>query len=132
MHKVVSREFTSTRFEIYQSLDLRWLEAMCFECVNWVAGMEVVGETLRAVGCCCRSRDIGLEEAFSASGLRLPTNPKVLYEALEHLTDGNCPISTKGYTDGGIDIHVYQWIAFWTGINVMNIDIDCDRDEVVA
>lgn len=134
MYKVVSREFTSTRFEIYQSLDLRWLEALCFECNNWIACMEVVREkTLRVVGCCCcRTRDIGLEEAFSASGLREPTNPKVLYEALEHLTDGNCPISTEGVTDGGVNISVFQWIAFWAGINVLSIDIDSNSGEVVA
>lgn len=132
MHKVVSREFTSTRFEIYLSPDLRWLEALCYECDNWIANMEVVGETLRAVGCCCRTRDVDLEGAFSASGLRMPTNPKVLYEALDHLTDGNCPISMEVAADDGVNILVYQWIAFWAGINVMSIDIDCYREEVVA
>ena len=133
MHKVVSREFTSTRFEIYQSLDLRWLEALCYECDNWVASMEVVAEgTLRVVGCCCPTRDIDLEETISASGLRLPADPKLWGKTLDHLTDGNCQISTEGITDGGVNISVFQWIAFWAGVNVLSIDINSNYDEVVA
>lgn len=133
MYKVVSREFTSTRFEIYQSLDMRWLEALCYECDNWVANMVVVGETLRVVGCYCPTRDISLEETISASGLTLPSDPIARSKTLEqHLIDGNCQISTVTPVKKGINIHVYQWIAFWTGINVLSIDINSNSDEVVA
>lgn len=133
MYKVVSREFTSTRFEIYQSHDLGRLEALCYECNNWVACMELVRDvTLRVVGCSCPNRDIGLEEAISASGLSFSSNPKFRYKSLESLTDGNCPISTEGITDGGVNIHVFQWIAFWAGINVLTIEINPNSDEVVA
>ena len=126
MYKVVSREFTSTRFEIYQSLDLKRLQAMCYKCGNWVAVMYRVGDgdTLSAVGCCCRTNSIGLEEAISASGLSLLPDPKLRNKILYYLTDGTCQISTEGITDGGVSIHVFQWIAFWAGINVLSIDID--------
>jgi hypothetical protein len=132
MFKVVSREFTSTRFEIYQSHDLRWLEALCYECGNWVANMDVVGDTLRIVGCYCRTRDIDLEETISASGLSLSTNPKLRSNTLGRLIDGNCQISTEGVTDGGVNIYVFQWIAFWAGVNVLSIDINSNSNEVVA
>ena len=132
MYKVVSREFTSTRFEIYQSLDLSRLEALCFECARWATGMDVVGETLRILGCRCHTRDIDLEETIRASGLRLPPDSKLRSKVLEFLTDGNCQISTEGLTDRGVNVYVYQWIAFWAGINVLSIDIDCNREEVVA
>lgn len=133
MHKVVSREFTSTRFEIYQSLDLRWLEAMCYECNNWIACMEVVRDAkLRVVGCSCPTRYIDIEEVISASGLSFSADPKLRYKFLDNLTDGNCRISTEGFTDGGFNIHVFQWIAFWAGVHVLNIDINSNSDEVVA
>ena len=132
VHKVVSREFTSTRFEIYQSFDLRWLSAKCYECDNWVASMEVVGEALRAVGCTCPDRDISLEETISASGLTIPRLPEVRSRTPYLLTEGGCLIRTEGHTDGGINIHVYQWIAFWAGINVLSITIEPNGEEAVA
>lgn len=134
MYKVVSREFTSTRFEIYQSHDLGRLQALCYECDQWVACMEVVRDvTLRVVGCSCPTRDIALEDAIHASGLNLPADPTKRSKTLEqHLIDGNCQISTVTPVKKGINIHVYQWIAFWTGINVLSIDIDSNREEIVA
>ena len=127
--KILSRDHSATRFEIYQTDHSLWL--YCHVCGFWLTGTEVKHGLIEIEGCECAERRIKVDDMLRGAGIvvaKYDTRGIPRDQYIQFIKD----ITASGFPLGdllnGRDVEdvpaLYQWIAFWTGNDVFELELD--------
>ena len=128
--KILDREHTTTRFEIFQTSESLWL--YCSVCGLWVTDTKFVEGWVEVYGCTCYESHIDIDNALKDAGIVLTRKydaegqVRTQYiEFMEALSASQ--FSLKNILDND-DIQdtplLYQWIAFWAGVDVLELGLN--------
>lgn len=127
--KILSRDHSATRFEIYQTDDILWLD--CHVCGFWLTDTKVKSGWIEIKGCTCAERRIKVDDMLEGAGIVVAK-----YDSLgasrdqytQFIKNVTTPHFLLDYLLNGQNVEdmmtLYQWIAFWTGNDVWGLELD--------
>ena len=120
--KILSREHSATRFEIYQTDHSLWL--YCHVCGYWLTDTEVKHGLIEIEGCECAERRIKVDDMLSGVGIVFTSSD----DYIQFIKDIAVSAFPLGDLLNGQNVEdtpaLYQWIAFWTGNYVLELELD--------
>lgn len=129
--KILGSDFTTTRFEIFQYGHNLW--PRCTVCDLWVTAAEFVSGWVEIYGCTCPDRHIHVRNALENAGMfshtrKYDSSGMYREEFIEFMKAVSASqFSLEDILDDG-DIEdtplLYQWIAFWAGIDVLDLTLN--------
>lgn len=127
--KILSRDHSSTRFEIYQTDYNLWLR--CHVCGLWLTGTKVNFGWIEIEGCECEERRIEVNDMLRGGGItavKYDTRGVPRDQYLQFIKNITAPHFPLEDLHNGKDVEdvpfLYQWIAFWTGNDVLELELD--------
>ena len=125
--KILSREHSVTRFEIYQTEYSLWLR--CYVCDLWVTDVEFNDGWIEIAGCQCEEHRLKVDDMSKGAGIlsaRYGSSADDQYlQFIKSLTASDFPLDDLLNGEDVEDVPLlYQWIAFWTGNDVLKLDLD--------
>ena len=133
--KILDREHTTTRFEIFQTDSSLWLR--CSNCGLWVTETEFARGWVEIDGCTCESRDVDADAALKNAGMVLTRKYDAAGEVRSQYIEFMEALSASQFSlenildDNDIDDTplIYQWIAFWAGVDVLSLSLNYHYQE---
>lgn len=127
--KILSRDHSATRFEIYQADHNLWLR--CHVCGRWLTDTEVKSGWIEIRGCSCTERRFKIDDMLRDAGITaLKYDSTGEYrdeytQFIESITAAEISLDDllNGRNIQDMPI-LYQWIAFWTGNDVMELQLN--------
>ena len=128
--KILDREHTTTRFEIFQADSSLWLR--CSNCDLWMTDTEFARGWVELDGCVCTERDVHADTALKNAGIVLTRKydaaGEVRSQYIEFMKALSAPqFSLENILDNDAIKDtplIYQWIAFWAGVDVLDLSLN--------
>ena len=127
--KILSRGHSATRFEIYQTDNVLCLR--CYDCRFWLTDTEFNYGWIEIKGCRCAERRVKVGDMLRDAGITVTeygSTGEYRDQYLQFIKNLTAPhfflddlLNGKNVEDVSI---LYQWIAFWTGNDVWNLELN--------